>query len=258
MNSKQTIWLASVVAVILFCIGLVGMAHFNTGAITSFNMTVGTDYPLLVRVNALVQDVDTLSDGFDDGNGGEGRSLQALAGQAQRVHEQLRTLAALPGQTMLAARLTQEFDAWYRPAMQARIPPAQEPEEAGAATDAMQQNYAVLYADLQQARQQALRRFSESASASHSDAQSLLRILIVMAGLMILGLAIVALLAMRSKRQQPDGATAHARTNAAVPDHQHGVLVQLNIMREYLDAIVAGVRAVAPNMRFAGKLAPEK
>jgi uncharacterized protein YbjQ (UPF0145 family) len=168
-----------------------------------------------VRVNALVQDVDTLSDGFEDVTGGEGRSLQALAGQAQRVHEQLRTLGALPGQTVLAARLTQEFEAWYRPAMQARIPPAQEPGEAGAATDAIQQNYAVLNADLQQARQHALRRFTESASASHSDAQSLLRIIIVMAGLMVLGLAIVTLLAMRSNRQQPDGGAVHARTNAA-------------------------------------------
>jgi uncharacterized protein YbjQ (UPF0145 family) len=240
MNTKQTNWLAPVIAVILLGIGLAGMAYFNTGAITSFNITVGTDYPLLVRVNALVQDVDTLSDGFEDGTGGEGRSLQALAGQAQRVHEQLRTLGALPGQSVLAARLTQEFEAWYRPAMQARIPPAQEPAEAGAATDAMQQNYAVLNADLQQARQHALRRFTESASASHSDAQSLLRIIIVMAGLMVLGLGMVTWLTMRSDRQQPDGGTAHARTNAAVPDDQQSVLVQLNIMREYVDTIVAG------------------
>jgi uncharacterized protein YbjQ (UPF0145 family) len=251
MNTKQTIWLAPVIAVILFGFGLAGMAYFNTGAITSFNITVGTDYPLLVRVNALVQDVDTLSDGFADVTSGEGRSLQALAGQAQRVHEQLRTLGALPGQTVLAARLTQEFEAWYRPAMQARIPPAQEPAEAGAATDAMQQNYAVLNADLQQARQHALRRFTESASASHSDAQSLLRIMVVMAGLMVLGLAIVAWLAMRSNRQQPDGGTAHAHADAAVPDDQHSVLVQLNIMREYIDTIVAGVRAMARNRRHA-------
>jgi uncharacterized protein YbjQ (UPF0145 family) len=224
MNTKQTTWLAPVIAAILFGIGLVGMAYFNTGAITAFNITVDTDYPLLVRVNALVQDVDTLSDGFEDVTGGEGRSLQALAGQAQRVHEQLRTLGALPGQAVLAAHLTQEFEAWYRPAMQARIPPAQEPGEAGAATDAMQQNYAVLNADLQQARQHALRRFTESASASHSDAQSLLRIIIVMAGLMVSGLAIVTWLAIRSNREQLDGGTAHARTNAAVPDDQHRVL----------------------------------
>jgi hypothetical protein len=168
MNTKQTIWLAPVVAVILFGIGLVGTVYFNTGAITAFNITVGTDYPLLVRVNALVQDVDTLSDGFEDVTGGERRSQQALVGQAQRVHAQLRTLGALPGQTVLAARLTQEFEAWYRPAMKARIPPAQEQGGPGAGTDAMRQHYAVLHADLQQARQHALRRFTESASASQS------------------------------------------------------------------------------------------
>jgi hypothetical protein len=200
MSIKRSVWAVPVTAVILFGLVLAMMVYFNLTAITT-----GTTYPVLTRISALVREIDTLSDGLAEA-GGEGRSLAALATQAQQVRVHLRALSVLPEQAAFAERLTHEFEAWYRPAMQARLMHAQE-GDPGALFEVIERHYAVLQADLAEARLLALRSFADSAQEDNSRAKRLLGLTVAGAALLIALLGLAAWVTMRADERQSRTAT---------------------------------------------------
>jgi hypothetical protein len=173
--------------------------------------------------------------------GGEGRSLEALAAQAQQVRADLRALGALPEQAALAERLTHEFEAWYRPAMQVRLMHALE-GDAGALAEDREQHYSVLQADLEEARLIALRSFAESAQAENSRAKRMLGMTLAVAVLLIAALGLMTWRA--TALHIPDGA-------ADALDQQRA-LALLKSMQGRLDTVMAEVRVLAPAIRKAG------
>jgi len=164
MNIKRNLAVVPLIAVFLFGIGLAAMVYVNMGAIKNLNSAVGSRHAVLTKLGTLGQDLEGLSDDLLAAPGREGNGIEALALKATQVREQLAALGALPGQGVLAGRLAEEFDIWYRPAMQARIMHALKPGDRDAALIVFEEHYRILQDDLEQARLEALQQFAESAA----------------------------------------------------------------------------------------------
>jgi len=251
MRIKRSTWAVPVAAIILFGIGLVVMVQSNMGAIKA-----DTGYPLLTRISAVVRDVDELGAGFEDA-GGKGRSVAALAMQAQQVRTQLQALEALPGEAALAERLSQEFEAWYRPAMEERLGQVLETGHSAAPSEAVEQHYGTLQADLQAVRLFALRRFAESALERNSRAQHVLAMTVVAVLLVLFALGLLAWWSARTGKQRPHADGGLAPDDGGQLEDQRRALALLKFMHEHLDKVMGEVRALAPAIRHAGRPGPD-
>ncbi|WP_395408410.1 hypothetical protein ACHMW6_17860 [Pseudoduganella sp. UC29_106] len=203
MNIKRSVWAVPVAAIVLFGLALVMMVYSNSSTVT------GAKYAVVTRINAITQDVDTLGERFMDPRS-EGRSVEALAVQAKQVHEQLRALGALPEHAALATRLAREFEAWYRPAMQARL--ARALEDDPEFSQAIDRHYSVLQNDLREVRLFALRRFAESALEDNGRAKRMLSLTVGAAVLLIATFGLMAWIAVRASKRPATAGRAAAMT----------------------------------------------
>jgi methyl-accepting chemotaxis protein len=238
MSIKRSVWAAPVTVVILFGLVLAMMVYLNLSS-----NTVRGKYPLLTQVTAVIQDVDNLNNGFAE-LGGAGRSLEALAAQAQQVRVHLRALGALPQQAQQSERLAQQFEAWYRPAMQARLMQALE-DDPIALSEVIDQHYSVLQLGLEDARLLALGSFAESASIDNSRVKHMLGVAVAVSLLVISILGRMAWTAMRVSEQLSPNTTSSC-DKVPTADGQHRALALLKSIQVHIDTLKAEARNLIP------------
>jgi methyl-accepting chemotaxis protein len=246
MKLNRNLAALPVIAVILFGIGLAAMVYVNMGSIKNLNAKVGAHHALLSQLGTLAQDIEGLGDDLLAAPGSEGRGLESLALKAKRVRDQLTALGKVPENKVLAARLTEEFDIWYRPAMQARLMHALEPGDRDAAIIVFEEHYKILQDDLQQARLETLQQFAESAASSYGGSSRAVLIVLAAALLLIGAFGGTVWQAVHASR-------ARARTwmpsRPAYSQGQQHVLDELKVLRHNLDAAVDQVRAAGPGRK---------
>jgi len=251
MNTKRNVWLMPVMAVILFGIGLAGMVYVDLGTISKLHTSLGTNYTVLSKLTALVQEVDNLSDGLLDAQGGEDSGLEALAEKAKRISEQLQSLSAEPGQDALANRLKEEFDLWYRPAMQARMTRALRPNDPSSAIILFEEHYRVLENDLEQARLDALNEFASGATSSAGGSRRTTLLVVVAAVLLVLVFGVTVWMAVSSQRDQSGEGSVAAAPQDGQAQNQRRVLAELNTLYHSLGEVVAQVKLAVSTKRQA-------
>ena len=243
MKLKRNLAVLPVIAVILFGIGLAAMVYVNMGAIKNLNAKVGAHHALLSRLGTLAQDIESLGDDLLAAPGTERKGLESLALKAKRVRDQLAMLGSAPEHKVLAVRLTEEFDIWYRPAMQARLMHALEPGDRDAAIIVFEEHYRILQDDLQQARLETLQQFAESAASSYGGSSRAVLIVLAAALLLIGAFGGTVWQAVHASlgRAQP-----RVPSQASYTRGQQNVLDELKALRHNLDAAVDQVRAAEP------------
>jgi len=184
MRIQRLRWAVPAIAFLLFAIGLALM-------VATPAMPQRPD-PALDCIDGALTQVEQLGDGFMDLGGGQRHSVAALAQQGQRVRLYLRALGALPGQGMLSVRLSEQFEAAFRQAMQARLAVAEAPGNPVTALAAAQHFFASLQANLQEERVAAQGRWFDSALASRSAMRRALALTVAVAALLGCGLVLLA------------------------------------------------------------------
>lgn len=246
MSIKRSIWAVPVTAVILFGLILALMVYLNLRS-----STARVQYPLLAQLNALIQDVDTISNGFAAPGGSE-RSMEALTAQAQQTRLHLRALGAMPGQTAQAGRLSQAFEAWYRPAMQARLMQALQDDPIAFSEDIGRQ-YAILQISLEDARLLALRSFADSALEDNGRVKHMLEVSIAVVLLLIALLGRLAWVSMRGEERQSDTATPDRASHA---DSQQRALSLLQTLNGRVDTLRDEARTLVADRRDSARSRP--
>jgi len=167
MSIKRRIWALPVISAIIFGLGAGASVIIANGALVSITATETVDYPLMDASKALSLDIGAVTSALTDAvtEGDKARIEQANT-QADKVRATIDRLGKIPGQAGAGARLRQEFDAYYAPALSsARIMLEVEQGDPQAAIGKMQAALAALNADLAKTADSAQRQFAAGISA---------------------------------------------------------------------------------------------
>ena len=266
MSIRRRIWALPSIAALLFGIGLAITVTFTTGAIASIRATARIDYPLLEQSKALGLDVQEVVGGLKDAVAeGDKKRVEQVDAQAIRVRVRLRSLAAIPGQAAHARRLGEEFERYYAPATRvARIMLEMAQGDPGTDIATMQQALSVLESDLAAAQETAQRQFGAGIAHSAGQVHAVLRTSILVAVLVILSLAAVSFVVVRSIWRQlggePEYACAIAHAVAAgnlsmpivvQPGDESSILAELRAMQAKLGGIVADINQASGSIKVS-------
>ncbi|KAK0359637.1 hypothetical protein LTR94_030512, partial [Friedmanniomyces endolithicus] len=132
------------------------------GALASITTTETVDYPLMDAVKAVTLDIAAVTEGLTDAvTEGDKARIEQVGAQANKVRADLDKLGQIPGHAATGARLKNEFDAYYAPALSsARIMLEMEQGDPQATVGKMQAALASLNADLAKTVDSAQRQFA--------------------------------------------------------------------------------------------------
>lgn len=266
MSIKRRIWALPIISAVIFVIGLAVSVYLVTGALASIAATEQIDYPVLDHAKTLTQDIQAIVGGFKDAVAeGDKKRIKVLEGQAARIRDRIKKLAAIPGQGAMADRLAKEFDDYYIPALTAvRLMLGVEQGDPQAAIGRMQTALPVLEADLVKINETAQKQFTAGITNSSDDVRSILLASVLVALVVIVSVAVVSFFVVRSIWRQLGGEPEYAREIAyavasgdlamdiAVADNDRGsLLAVLKEMQGRLGDIVSNVKHASETIKVA-------
>ncbi len=266
MSIKRRIWALPVISAIIFGLGAGASVTIANGALASITTTGTVDYPLMDAVKAVTLDIAAVTEGLTDAvTEGDKARIEQVGAQATKVRADLDKLGQIPGHAVTGARLKQEFDAYYAPALSsARIMLEMEQGDPQATVGKMQAALASLNADLAKTVDGAQRQFAAGIAASQASVRNTLVAMVASALAVLSALAITSWFVVRTIWRQLGGEPAYAREIAqavAAGDlsmdiriesgDNDSLLVALNEMRLRLATLVAGIKSSADTIASA-------
>ncbi|OIJ40582.1 methyl-accepting chemotaxis protein [Massilia timonae] len=266
MSIKRRIWALPVISAIIFGLGAGASVTIANGALASITTTETVDYPLMDAVKAVTLDIAAVTEGLTDAvTEGDKARIEQVGAQADKVRADLDKLGQIPGHAATGARLKNEFDAYYAPALSsARIMLEMEQGDPQATVGKMQAALASLNADLAKTVDSAQRQFAAGIAASQDSVRNTLVAMVASALAVLAALAITSWFVVRTIWRQLGGEPAYARTIAqavAAGDlsmdirieagDNDSLLVALKDMRERLATLVAGIKGSADTIANA-------
>ena len=268
MSIKRRIWALPVISAIIFGLGAGASVTIANGALASITTTETVDYPLMDAVKAVTLDIAAVTEGLTDAvTEGDKARIEQVGAQANKVRADLDKLGQIPGHAATGARLKNEFDAYYAPALSsARIMLEMEQGDPQATVGKMQAALASLNADLAKTVDSAQRQFAAGIAASQDSVRNTLVAMVASALAVLAALAITSWFVVRTIWRQLGGEPAYARTIAqavAAGDlsmdirieagDNDSLLVALKDMRERLATLVAGIKGSADTIANASQ-----
>ena len=266
MSIKRRIWALPVMSALIFGLGAGASVIIANGALKSITTTENVDYPLMDATKSLTLDIAAVTDALTDAvTEGDKARIAQIGKQADDVRAAIGTLSRIPGQEATGARLAQEFDAYYAPALSsARIMLEMEQGDAQATVGRMQAALASLNADLAGTAEAAQRQFAAGIAASQDSVRKTVVAMVVTALIVIVALALVSWFVVRAIWQQLGGEPAYAREIAQAvaagdlsmnihvePGDTGSLLVALGDMRARLAGLVAEIKTSADTIAGA-------
>ena len=266
MSIKRRIWALPVISAIIFGLGAGASVTIANGALASITTTETVDYPLMDAVKAVTLDIAAVTEGLTDAvTEGDKARIEQVGAQADKVRAALDKLGQIPGHAATGARLKNEFDAYYAPALSsARIMLEMEQGDPQATVGKMQTALASLNADLAKTVDSAQHQFAAGIAASQDSVRDTLVAMVASALAVLAALAVTSWFVVRTIWRQLGGEPAYARTIAqavAAGDlsmdirieagDNDSLLVALKDMRERLGTLVAGIKGSADTIASA-------
>jgi len=266
MNIKQKIWALPLISTLIFGLGVAVSSYFANDALRSIRETEHVTYPALDKLKVATLEVTGITEVLRDAVAeGEKEKITAAEEAAKKLRGILTSFSALDGKAEAGARLLDEFDAYYAPAVSsAKIMLEMEQGDAQATVQKMQQALSVLNADLAKTNAAAHEQFNAGISNSEAKVYDVVSAMVVTAVLVIALLALVSFLVVRTIWKQLGGEPEYARQIArAVADgdlsmdivtedgDQVSMLAALKEMRGKLANLVGNIKDSASTIQTA-------
>jgi len=199
MSIKRRIWSLPATATVIFSIGLSVSVYFSTIAISSIKTTASVDYPLLDESKSLITDVNGLVKGLQEAvSEGDKKRLDAIEVSAKNIRESIKKLDKIDGQHEAASRLSNEFEAYYAPAMGvAKIMMDLEQGDPTPLIGKMQTTLNALQSDLTKMQDQAKNQFTAGVERSGNSVSNVLYTTVLVAVMIVLALGGVSYVVVR-------------------------------------------------------------
>ena len=268
MSIKKKIWALPLISTLVFALGLSITTYMVLDTQRSIHATETVDYPVLDAAKTLALDIGAIADALRDAVGeGDKNRIGQMPEQAAKLRVKLKKFGEIDGQAATAARLTQEFEAYFTPALQAaRIMLEIEQGDPQAAVTGMQNALKTLNADMAQINDDARSRFSAGIVQSQSSVGRVLISSIAVAVVVIATLVGASYFVVRAIWQQLGGEPEYTREIARAvaagdlsmdistdPRDTGSLLVALKEMREKLGAMVAEIKMSAETINVASQ-----
>nr|WP_315398751.1 methyl-accepting chemotaxis protein [uncultured Duganella sp.] len=266
MSIKKKIWALPLVSTVVFALGLGLSTHLVFETQKSIHATESIDYPVLDSAKSIALDVGGISDALRDAVAeGDKNRIAQIPEQAAKLRVKLKQFGEIEGQGGNGARLAQEFDAYFTPALRsARIMLELEEGDPQSAVAAMQSALKTLNADLAKTNDDARKRFSEGIVQSQTSVGRVLFSSIAVALIVIGTLVVASFFVVRAIWQQLGGEPEYTRDIArAVADGDlsmaihtdasdgGSLLLALKDMRDKLGAMVGEIKSSAETINVA-------
>jgi methyl-accepting chemotaxis protein len=266
MNIKHRIWSLPVISTIIFSLGVAASATIATSALNSIRTTERVDYPVLDAAKGVTLDVGAIADGLRDAVSEGDKSRVAQVGeQAARLRTRLAKFGAIEGQGANGARLSQEFDAYYAPALSAaKIMLEMEKGDPQTTVARMQGTLATLNKDLAKTNDAAQQQFKAGVANSEASVRKVVSAMVITALIVVASLALVSFFVVRAIWQQLGGEPEYARQIARAvadgdlsmtihtdPQDHTSLLAALKEMRARLGTMMAEIKVSAETIQTA-------
>lgn len=266
MNIKQKIWALPLISTLIFGLGVASSSYIANGALKSIRTTERVDYPALDKVKNVALEVDAIADILRDAvSEGEKEKLLAADNHAKKVREHLSSFAALEGKDAVGGKLSKEFDAYYKPAVQsAKIMLEIEQGDPQIAVQQMQSALSVLKADLTKESANAQKQFNEGVAHSESSVYDVLIAMIVTSLIVVGSLTVVSYFVVKTIWRQLGGEPEYARKIARAvasgdlsmeivtdSNDTKSLLAALKEMRSKLSHLVGNIKVSAETIHTA-------
>ncbi len=271
LGVRKQIWSLPAIAVLIFAVGIAAGVGFASGALSRLAHVSSVDYPLLEQLKTLWSEVQGTTDEFNAAvTEGEKKKLADASARADRVRKIIGQIRKLPGEEQFAARVLNEFEGYFDPAMKvARTMLGVETGDSREPMAAMQSAIRLLNQDLEDATQKANAGFTASLAGAQDNIRSTLVAMITAAVVVVVVLVLVSWLIVRAIWRQLGGEPEYARRivqeiargNLAEPinvasDASNSQLAALQQMQSSLAELIANIRQSAGSVRqSAGEIA---
>ncbi|MET0265265.1 MAG: methyl-accepting chemotaxis protein [Duganella sp.] len=251
---------------LVFALGLSVTTYTVLETQNSIHTTESVDYPVLDGAKTLALDIGAITDALRAAVvEGDKSRIEQMPEQAAKLRVKLKKFGELDGQNATATRLTQEFEAYFTPALQvARIMLEIEQGDPQAAVTGMQNALKTLNDDIAQINEDARNRFSAGIVQSQTSVGRVLISSIAVALVVIGTLVGVSYFVVRTIWQQLGGEPEYTREIARAVANGDlsmdirtdakdtgSLLVALKEMREKLGGMVAEIKMSAETIKVA-------
>jgi methyl-accepting chemotaxis protein len=266
MNIKRRIWSLPLISATILALGLAVSSYYSSIALDAIQRTGGIDYPVMNQSGAIRTQVLALVDDMKNAViEGDKKRLSSIDENAGKISANLKRFGAIPGQAANAARLENNFRAYYGAAQKAtRILLEVDKGDSDAAIATMQSTLAVITKDLNQTVENGDKQFNADIEKSVAQVRLVLVVSVLVALIVILALILVAFFVVRAIWRQLGGEPEYARriaTAVAAGDlsiditlsagGDASLLAALAEMKERLAGIVAGIQGAAMEIQVA-------
>ncbi len=263
---RKQIWSLPAVAVLIFGIGIAAGIFYATQSLTYVGKVAREDFPLLDRLKLLSAQIQIVAEDFNSAvSEGEKKKLEDAATHASLVRESFDAIGRLPGQEEFALRGGTEFESYFLPASKvARVMLKMEEGDPRTLASMMQSTIRTLNDDVRDATKGAEAGLASSLAHAQSGIRQTLAAMIGAGIVVVLVLACVSWLIVRSIWRQLGGEPEYAkrivqeiaRGNLAMPidvaaGHGRSQLAALSEMQGALADLIANIRRSAANVRAA-------
>ena len=263
---RKQIWSLPVIAVLVFAIGIAAGMVFASTALKHMGQVATVDFPLLDRLKLLTAQIQIVAEDFNSAvSEGEKKKLEDAEAHATQVRDTFDAIGRISGQSEFALRAGTEFESYYIPARKvARMMLKMEEGEPRALAKEMQSTVRVLDGDVRTATREAEAALATGLDEAQAGIRRTLGAMIAAAVLLVVVLALVSWLIVRSIWRQLGGEPEYAtrivqeiaRGNLAMPitvaaGHGRSQLAALREMQASLAELIANIRHSAGNVRTA-------
>jgi len=268
---RKQIWSLPATAVLIFAIGVAAGVGFASSALTHVGKIASVDFPLLDRLKLLTAQVQIVAEDFNSAvSEGEKKKLEDASTHASQVRDTFDAIGRIDGESEFALRVGTEFEAYYLPASKvARVMLKMDDGDPRSLAASMQSTIRVLNEDVRNATKEAEANLATSLEQAQAGIRHTLAAMVTAAGLVVVVLALVSWLIVRSIWRQLGGEPEYAariaqeiaRGNLAMPiavasGHGRSQLAALREMQAALADLIANIRRSAANVRgAAGEIA---
>ena len=266
MSIKRRIWLLPILAAVTFAVGIGTVLFFSSRTSNAIESLGAVDYPYLDATTQFASQLEALSATIQSAVvEGEKKRLDEAADRATSMRSTLATMKALPGKSLPAQALAQQFETYYAATSDAaRVILAIKSGDQAAAVSAMQLAQKTLEGTLKSVHEGAYGNFNDGLGSAKRGVLMSLYAALIGAIVVVVGLGIGSYLVIGGVWRQLGGEPEYARDVmrliasgdlsqqiAVHPGADNSMLAAMREMAHGLSSIVGEVRAGSVTVRHA-------
>lgn len=263
---KQIILALPVSASLLFIIGISINLNYTSSVLFLVNRARTQDYPVREAVKALSVDVKFITDGIQSSiEEGDRKGLDIVKTRELKVRDTIEVIRKISGQAALANRFAEEFNAYYKPALDAaQIRLGMTQGDAQSFVLKMQAGIKILETDLSKVNNTNDKQFSSTLEDIAHTVETIMLITIIVAALVILSMVAATYVVIKTVWRQlgaePEYASEIAKTIAngdfstvitVTPDDTSSLLATLHDMQEKLARTIHKIKKSGDTIALA-------